>query len=731
MRSPRRGPFVQGADQYRRNLRRLKWLAMALVTVVIAAIEIFHALQGTSYGQVILIGLVALAFGLTLVGVPFHLAMTITGRLYDELRTRKEAEARYRAVVETQVEALCRWRPDTTLTFVNGHYCSFYGKTEEELIGRKWIALVPAEEQEEVLRFYRETTARAKSVTYTHRVVAADGSWRWQEWTDTPILDDEGRVVEVQSVGRDVTERVRALQTETRLATLLEGAGEAILIVDALGRIEFANPAFERSTGYAQEEVQGQPYSMLEAGPGDPQAQRGLWEALSQGRSWQGRTHCRNKDGSLRDVEVDAIPVRGSDGQTTEYVLVSRDVTNEVALEERLRQTSKMEAVGRLAGGVAHDFNNVLVVIEGYASLLLEVLSAGQPLDQEARERMRADVAQIIQAGERAASLTRQLLAFSRKQVLRPETLHLNAVVKGLEGMVRRLIGEDVELETALAPDLGWTRADPGQLGQVIVNLAANARDAMPTGGRLTIATGNVTLDEGQTAAYADLDAGPYVLLQVEDTGVGMDERTRSRLFEPFFTTKERGQGTGLGLATVYGIVRQSKGMIEVESAPGEGSTFQVYFPRIPDPARTAAAGTAPDVERETGERILIVEDEGDVRGVTQRILERAGYQVHAVPSAEAALAYCEQSDHEIDLLLTDVVMEGEMSGHQLAQRLLRAGRVRRVLHMSGYTDDVLVRYGVLHSRISYLEKPFTPDALCQHVREALEGNGLARTRSA
>jgi len=723
MHSQRRELFMQDAGRYRHSLRRLEWLAMAVVAVVIVAIEVFHASQGTPWEQVIVVGLVSLAFGLALVGVLFHLVMAITGRLCDELRTRREAEARYRAVVETQVEALCRWLPDTTLTFVNSHYCSFYGQTEKELIGQKWIALVPEEEQEEVLRVYREVIARAESATYTHQVVAADGSRRWQEWTDTPILDDEGRVVEVQSVGRDVTEHVRALQIQDRLATLLEGAGEAILIVDALGRIGFVNPAFERNTGYTREEVRGQPFSMLEAVPGDPQAQRGLWAALSQGRSWRGRTRCRKKDGSLREAEVNAIPVRGSDGQIAEYVLVSRDVTNEIALEERLQQTSKMEAIGRLAGGVAHDFNNILTSIEGYTTFLLEDLSAGQPTDQEIRERMLEDVAQIKRAGEHAAGLTRQLLAFSRKQVLKPENLLLNDVVRDVEGMLRRLIGEDVELQTALDLDLGWTRADPGQLEQIIVNLVANARDAMPTGGRVTVATKNVTLDERQTAAYADLDAGPYVLLQIEDTGVGMDERTRGRLFEPFFTTKERGHGTGLGLATVYGIVRQSKGLIEVESAPGEGATFRVYFPRVPDAARKPPAEAAPDVERETGERILIVEDEADVRGVAQRILERAGYQVHGVSSAEAALAYCEQSDHEIDLLLTDVVMEREMNGHQLAQRLLQAGRVRKVLHMSGYTDDVLVRYGVLHSRISYLEKPFTPDTLCRQVREALEGN--------
>ena len=376
-----------------------------------------------------------------------------------------------------------------------------------------------------------------------------------------------------------------------------------------------------------------------------------------------------------------------------------------------------MEAIGRLAGGVAHDFNNILTAIGGYTDLLLADLPAG--------DHRRHDVEEISQAAQRAAGLTHQLLAFSRRQVLQPKVISFNALVPDIEKMLRRLIGEDILLATVLDRRLGNVRADPGQLEQVIVNLAVNARDAMPNGGRLTIETRNVELDEVYATDHPSVKPGRYVMLAVTDTGVGMDEETKARIFEPFFTTKVRGKGTGLGLATVYGIVQQTGGHIWPYSEPGRGTTMRVYLPRVDDPtdpiehpgdAALAVGGT---------ETILIVEDEAPVRAVTRHLLQRNGYTVMEAADGPAALALVdgEAAGQHIDLLLTDVIMPG-MSGRELADQLRVRRPNLRVLFMSGYTDDAVVRHGMLEPGLAYLEKPFRPTTLLRKVRGVLENQG-------
>jgi CheY-like chemotaxis protein len=381
-------------------------------------------------------------------------------------------------------------------------------------------------------------------------------------------------------------------------------------------------------------------------------------------------------------------------------------------LEQQFRQAQKMEAVGRLAGGVAHDFNNLLTVISGNADLLLEDLAPEDP--------HRRDVEEMRKAAESAASLTRQLLAFSRQQVLKPRVLDVNAVLAGAEKLLKRLIGEEIQLVALLGSDLGRVKADPGQLEQVVMNLAVNARDAMPNGGKLTLETANVDLDDTYLQGHPVAKPGPYVMLAVSDTGVGMDEHTKARIFEPFFTTKETGKGTGLGLATVYGIVKQSQGFIWVYSEPQHGTTFKIYLPRVDQPAERVQDVVPAGESLQGTETILIVEDTAGVRAAAGTVLKRRGYTVLEAPDGAAALRRAAEHRGPIALLLTDVVMPG-MSGRDLARQL---GAVRpdlRVLFMSGYTDDAIVRHGVLEPGVMYLQKPFTPDSLGRKVREALD----------
>ena len=379
--------------------------------------------------------------------------------------------------------------------------------------------------------------------------------------------------------------------------------------------------------------------------------------------------------------------------------------------EERLRQAQKMEAVGRLAGGVAHDFNNLLTVITSYSVLLLEDLGADDP--------KRDDVDQIRKAAEGAAALTRQLLAFSRQQVLQPKALDLKATVAGTDKLLKRLIGEDIRLTTVLAPDLGVVKADPGQIEQIIMNLAVNARDAMPTGGRLTIEAANVDMDAAYVRGHGPASPGRYVMLAISDTGIGMDEPTKARIFEPFFTTKEAGKGTGLGLATVYGIVKQSGGFIWVYSEPNHGTSFKVYLPRVDEPAEPTAPTATAEPARGT-ETVLVVEDAASVRMVTRQVLERYGYAVLEAPNGETALRLAAKHHGPIHLLLTDVVMPG-LSGRQLAEQLVRLRPDMKVLYASGYADQAIVHHGILESGIAYIQKPFTPEGLARRVRQVLD----------
>jgi PAS domain S-box-containing protein len=499
-------------------------------------------------------------------------------------------------------------------------------------------------------------------------------------------------------------------ETSESLRALIEASPVAIVELDTEENVRTWNPAATRMFGWTPPEVLGRPYPIL---PDDRRAEyRSLFDRYARGQPLAGfETQRQRKDGTLVDVELSGAPLIGADGRLTGTMGVITDITQRKRLEELLRESQKMEAIGRLAGGIAHDFNNLLMVITGRSELALADLARGDP--------RRQDLELIQTTAHRAADLTGQLLAFSRKQLLQPMVIDLHMVIGNVVPMLRRLIGEDIEIDT-VAGATGHVKVDPSQIGQVLMNLAVNARDAMPDGGRLVISTANAVLDEDAVGRIGGILPGPYVILSVADTGIGMDDETRFRVFEPFFTTRPQGKGTGLGLSMVYGIVQQHGGTITVESTPGEGATFRIYLPRVDDPMLEMGISVSPDDSRRGSETILLVEDATHVRELIAQLLQASGYTVLTAAGPAAALELSDRHPGPIDLLLTDVVMP-EMSGPELRQRLMSLRPRMRVLYMSGYTDEALGRHGVLEPGTFLLQKPFGVGALGRKLREVLD----------
>ncbi len=531
-------------------------------------------------------------------------------------------------------------------------------------------------------------------------------------------LQDAQRLLQQHAQGLEakVEERTRELRESREQYRLLFDCNPQPMWVYDDDTLAFlaANDAAVRDYGYSLDEFLAMTVRdirppdevpILEEFAAGPRERRAV-KAFHSTRVWKHR----KKDGSLIDVEIAGSPIEFRGRQA--WLTLATDVTDKRRLEAQLLQSQKMESVGRLAGGVAHDFNNLLGVITGYGDLLQRDIGPGHPSFGRVEE--------IRKAAERAAALTRQLLAFSRKQVLQPRVLDLNAIVSDIEQMLRRLIGEDVHLVTVLSKGLGRVEADPGQMEQVIVNLAVNARDAMPAGGKLIIESGNVDLDEAYARRRPDACAGPHVMLAISDTGHGMAAETLSHMFEPFFTTKEQGKGTGLGLAMVYGIVRQSGGHVTVYSELGRGTTFKVYLPRRDeDPEAMAAAGATEPPPSGT-ETILLIEDEASLRHMIREILVSVGYQVLECPTPEEGIRAAKDHAGPIHMLLTDVVLP-RMSGPQVAEMLRSSRPAVQVLYISGYTDDAISHHGILDAGVHFLQKPFTTDALLRMLREVLD----------
>ena len=501
-------------------------------------------------------------------------------------------------------------------------------------------------------------------------------------------------------------------KSERMVVALLESASQAIVSIDQSGKIVLANPRTEEMFGYSREELLDHSIELLL-----PEAKRA---AHTRERSdYFAKPHVRpmgigmelagrRKDGTEFPVEVSLSYIEIEEGVFA--IAFVSDISQRKLLEEQLQHAQKMEAVGRLAGGVAHDFNNMLTVISGYNRMLLDELSPADPL--------RSYVEEALTAADRAAELTNQLLAFSRRQIMQPKVVNVNAVVKQSDKMLRRLIGEDIEVVFRLKDDVGNIKVDPGHLEQAIVNLAVNSRDAMPVGGRLTVETCNVHLDENYARSHVGVKAGEFVMIAVSDNGTGMDAATRQHIFEPFFTTKEKGKGTGLGLATVYGIVKQAGGDIWVYSELGQGTTFKLYFPRVLEESAETGA-VEPARPAQSLETVLVVEDEQSVRDLTVKMLQKLGYRILTAASGAEAIEISRTHPGPINLLLTDVVMPN-MSGRQLADALRPHRPDMKVLFLSGYTEDTIVHHGVLDQSVQFLPKPFSREVLAKKLRDVL-----------
>ena len=644
------------------------------------------------------------------------LSLDVTARKHAEAALRT-SEERYRLLFQANPHA--SWVLDTeTLHFlaVNDAAIRLYGYAREEFLGMTARDIRPAEDVEafvESMRAQRDGARLTKG--WRHR--RKDGSVIDVEVSAQPF-DFEGRPAMLVLV-TDVTERNRAAaklrEREELFRQLADNIEEVFYVADAqFQQTLYINAAYEKIWGRTCRSLYENPASFVEPlPPEDRAAMLASIERIQRGED-PGPLEFRvvQPDGRTRRVLSHAVPIRDAEGKVYRISGVALDITEHTELEAQYRQAQKMEAVGRLAGGVAHDFNNLLTVITSYSELLLEDCGETDP--------HRAELLEIRRAAGVAATLTRQLLAFSRQQVLEPRVLSLNDVVTGAGKMLKRLIGEDVRLVTTLASDAGTVRADAGQIEQVIMNLAVNARDAMPDGGALTLETANVEFSDEYVEGHFPAQRGRYVMLAVSDTGVGMSPETQARIFEPFFTTKEAAKGTGLGLATVYGIVKQSGGFIWVYSEPGSGTTFKIYLPRVDEAAVTERRAQPADVLGGT-ETVLLVEDSDALRDIASRVLERRGYTVLEASDGEAALMLAARHPGAIDLLLTDVVMP-EMNGRQLAERLTALRPGLKVLYMSGYAGDAVTRRGVLEQGMAYLQKPFTPDALARKVREVLNG---------
>ncbi len=632
----------------------------------------------------------------------------------------RESERRYRLLFNSGYDAVFVHQGGSAgndsgkFIEVNDVACQRLGYTRGELLQMTPREISAPEPLRGVPGIGATLAARTSAVSEGVHI-AKDGR-RIPVEISTHVFDLNGQPTRLSMV-RDITQRKDAEARLHLLSEALESAANAIMITDRDGTINWANAAFTVVSGYPLEEALGQKPSLFKSGAHDTAFYQNLWKTILAGRVWSAEMTNRRKDGSLYTEETTITQVRNEKGEISHFIAVKQDITERKALDERLRQSQKMEAVGQLAGGVAHDFNNMLAVIQGNAELLL--------MDEtQLTVRTREGLKHVVEVSQRAANLTRQLLALSRKQVLQPQPLLLNEVIANLTKMLNRVISENIDLQCHYAAALPYVQADIGMMEQVILNLVVNARDAMPRGGQLRVATEQIKLDEAHARTHPEARAGEFICLLVSDTGTGIAPEVLPRIFEPFFTTKEVGKGTGLGLATVYGIVQQHQGWIEVCSQVGKGSTFKVILPAIPNPAQpTAATAASADLPSGT-ETILLVEDEHGVRMATRRVLESKGYKIREAANAQEALAVWQSHAEEIALLLTDIIMPGEMTGRDLAERLWAQRPGLKVIFMSGYSGEVIGKNPEFIQRTNshFLQKPCSSRILLETMRRCLDG---------
>ena len=622
-------------------------------------------------------------------------------------------------IIGSMLDALIVVDPDTKIRRLNKAACELLGYQEEELIGKPVETIFSKTKEEMAFKELENLIKGEELRDYETYFRAKDGKKIPILFNGSVMKDKDENIDCVVCTARDITDRKRAeeqlLNAAQQWRTTFDGISDMVCLLDPEGKILRCNNAMANLLKKPFREIIGRLHWEIVYGTTAPIQECPVMRMRETHRR---QTAILPINDRWFNIAVD--PLLDETSSLIGAVHIMSDITERkraeeemAVLQEQLRQSQKMEAIGQLAGGVAHDFNNLLTVIHGYSELILKSL--------DENSRLRQDVREIMHASERASSLTGQLLAFSRKQVLQPKVLDLNAHVFDMDKMLRRMIGENIELMTLLAKDLGRTKADPGQVEQVILNLAVNARDAMLTGGKLTIETANIELDENYARSHIGVTPGHYVMLSVSDTGVGIAREVKERIFEPFFTTKEKGKGTGLGLSTVYGIIQQSGGNIWVYSEPGLGTTFKIYLPRIEEDTESLKPSAVSTKSLQGSETILLVEDEEMVRKLACTILQKNGYKVLEAPNGEEALRIVQgQNGNPIQLMVTDVVMPG-MSGCQLADRLERLRPEMKVLYISGYTDNAIVHHGVLEKGMNYIQKPFTVEELARKVREVLD----------
>jgi two-component system cell cycle sensor histidine kinase/response regulator CckA len=719
---PRSAQIGAPRTNFRRIERREWWLwAAAFVITLLLTIGLASFLLPSSHFHQdfytinvlpqAMRGLVGLVFLFDLYTIYQHL---LIHRIRRELVEREEL---FHLISENAADMIAIVDMEGKRLYNSLSYHRVLGYSPEELQASSSFEQIHPDDRERVKKAAADARRTGIGRTLEYRLRHKDGTWLWLESTSSVIQNARGEPEKLIIVNRDISERKKTeealRQSEAGFRSVVQDAPYGIYRASSTGQILQVNPALEKMLGYELQDelLKSELVTGIFLHSGEYERLTELLIRTNEIKDVE--TEWKRRDGTPLTVRCSGRRINDENGMPAYFEVFAEDVTEKRVLEKQLRMAQKMEAIGRLSGGIAHDFNNLLGVIIGYSRVLKKELGANSALCEHAVE--------IEKAGQRAASLTKQLLAFSRQQVLTPAVLNLNTLVSDMEGMLPRLLGEDIAVSLALHSEVGSVKADQSQIEQVIMNLAVNARDAMPQGGKLKIQTANVELDQAYARDHPGSKAGNYVLLAVTDTGTGMNAETLAHIFEPFYTTKERGKGTGLGLATVYGIVKQSNGYIVVDSSPGRGTTFQIYLPQHIGKPATEEREVDSGEKLRGSESILLVEDSEPLRKLAQTFLESAGFRVMSAEHGEDALQVASRHGKTFDLLLTDVVMPG-MNGRVLAEQLLPRQPGMRVLYMSGYTDSFIAGHGVLEPGTHLLHKPFTDEVLIRKVREVLDG---------
>jgi two-component system, cell cycle sensor histidine kinase and response regulator CckA len=704
------------------------WSAAVTVTLLLAGGLVSFLLPGLEAGKsiqsfLLLPELVRSLLGLVLIFDIYTLYQQLQiQRIRRELVQREEL---FRLISENAADLIAVVDIQGNRLYNSLSYEKVLGYSPEELSASSSFDQIHPEDKERMKEAAEHARRTGTGRTMEYRIRHKNGTWRTLESTASVIRNSRGEPDRLVIVNRDVTERKHAAEalrrSEASFRTVVEEAPYGIFRANLAGEFLMVNPALKTMLGYETQEelLRTNLATDIYRHPVEHQSLRKL--VLLDQHFKDIEVEWRRKDGTFVAIRCSGWPVKDENGEITYIEVIAEDVSEQRVLERQLRMAQKMEAIGRLSGGIAHDFNNLLGVIIGYIQVIKRNLVPGQSLHEYAEE--------IEKASQRAVSLTRQLLAFSRQQILEPVILNLNTLLSDMEKMLPRLIGEDIQLHLMLEPAIGQVKADPGQIEQVLMNLVVNARDAMPDGGQLTIQTANSEIDEAFAREHPGSIPGRYVMLTVTDTGIGMDQEIQVRIFEPFFTTKDRDKGTGLGLATVYGVVKQSSGYITVESERGKGASFKIYLPHIDQPAATKSEGSYRPLTSRGCETVLLVEDAEPLRKLAHMFLKDNGYQVLTATNGYDAQQVAAQYAGPIHLLLTDVVMPG-INGRILAERLAPLYPAMKVLYISGYTDNFIAGHGVLEQGINLLHKPFTEQALMRKVREVLDTGGATTERA-